>query len=199
MSVTAADVLAEARARYGEDGLDAQALGETYESMQAMAARVEAGVFYTPRPVALEQAIRQVGPDEAHHILRIVACDPACGCGVFLTEAARLLAANYAGRLFGAQPTQSQVFAVMPTVVLWCVYGLDIDPVAAELARLALSWETGGTLPPEALVRHVVCGDALAGDSPPAMEDILSQARRPDSGRITFELPGRARRGGGKP
>jgi hypothetical protein len=119
---------------------------------------------------ALEQAIRQVDGQDPQAILRLVVCDPACGCGVFLVEAARLLAANYAGRLFGGQPTPAQVFAVMPTVVLWSVFGIDIDPVAAELARVAVSLETGGTIPPEALARHIVAGNPLDGDSPPAME-----------------------------
>jgi type I restriction-modification system DNA methylase subunit len=176
MTVTAAAVLDEARSRYGED-LDAELLGETYEAMVAMAERTAGGIFYTPKPVAtfmttfaLEQAIRQVDGQDPQAILRLVVCDPACGCGVFLVEAARLLAANYAGRLFGGQPTAAQVFAVMPTVVLWSVFGIDIDPVAAELARVAVSLETGGTIPPEALARHIVAGNPLDGDSPPAME-----------------------------
>lgn len=176
-TVTAAQVHAEAIARHGEDNVTAATLGETYESMQSMAAREKTGVFYTPQPVAkfmttfaLKQAISQVG-DDPEQILRIIACDPACGCGVFLVEAAQLLASNYAGRLIGRQPDEALVFAVMPTVILWCVYGVDIDPVAAELARIALSVETGGTLRPEALDRHVISGNTLAGDSPPAMDD----------------------------
>jgi type I restriction-modification system DNA methylase subunit len=176
--ISAARVLAEAAERYGQDQVGARELADTYESMQAMATRKKSGVWYTPEPVvkfmsrfALEQAIGQVKPDEPGQILRIVACDPACGCGVFLVEAAQLLAANYAGRLFGAQPTGEQVMAVLPTVILWSVFGMDIDPVAAELSRIALSLETGGVLTPAMLERHVVCADPLSGGSPPAMDD----------------------------
>src|SRR5437660_268962 len=130
MSVTAAEVLAEATSRYGE-ALDAEHLGETYQSMIAMAERSAGGVFYTPEPVAramttfaLEQAIRQDGSGDPQRILRIVACDPSCGCGVVLAAAARLLATHYAGRLFSRQPSAAQVFAVMPTVVMGWVFGL---------------------------------------------------------------------------
>jgi type I restriction-modification system DNA methylase subunit len=179
MSITPAEVLAEAKSRHGDD-LDAERLGQTYESMIASADRDAGGIYYTPKPVAtfmtsfaLEQAIRQVDGADPQAILRLVTCDPSCGCGVFLVEAARLLAANYAGRLFGGQPTAGQIFAVMPTVVMWCIFGVDIDPVAVELARVAVSIETGGTLPPEALARHIICGNTLAGDSPPAMEERL--------------------------
>ena len=178
-SVTAAAVLDEARSRYGDD-LDAERLGEVYAGMRSMAERNTEGIFYTPPAVArfmttfaIEQALRNDESGEPSRVLRIVACDPACGCGIFLVEAARLLATNYAGRLFRNQPTEAQVFAVMPTVVFWCVYGIDIDPVAVELARIAVSLETGGTVPPAALERHIICGNTLDGDSPPAMEERL--------------------------
>jgi hypothetical protein len=178
-SLAASDVLAEAKSRYGED-LDAERLSDVYQSMQAMDGRLESGVFYSPKPVAwfmttfaLEQAIRSDASKDPERILRIVACDPACGCGVFLTEAACLLATQYAGRLFERPRTPAQVFAVMPTVVLRCIYGIDIDPVAVELARIAVSLETGGTVPAGALTRHIICGNTLDGDSPPAMEDRL--------------------------
>jgi len=95
-AITAEQVLTAARARHAHVG--AAELAEVYESMQAAPARRRAGVYYTPQPVAefvstfaLRQGLAQVGPDP-EQVLRIVACDPACGCGVFLVEAARLLA-----------------------------------------------------------------------------------------------------------
>ena len=47
MSVTAAEVLAEATSRYGGD-LDAEHLGETYQSMIAMAERSAGGSSTRP-------------------------------------------------------------------------------------------------------------------------------------------------------
>jgi hypothetical protein len=181
--ITATMVHAEAIARFSEDEVDAYRLSETYQAMQSMERRLRHGVYYTPqglaRPMttlALRQAIGRVGPG-AQELPRLGVCDPACGCGVFLVEAANLLAANYAGRLVDRQPDAELVNAVMPRVILECVFGMDIDPVAAELARLALSLETGATLRPDALARHVVCGNPLAGDSPPAMDERTGPAR----------------------
>lgn len=177
--ITADAVHAAAIADYGEDKVDVYALANTYESMQHMGKRKEGGVWYTPQPIAaamsrlgLGQGIRQVGP-EPHQILRLIACDPACGVGPFLIEGARFLAAQYAGRLIGADPTEDLVDAVLPKVILECVFGMDIDPVAVDLAKLALSLETGGTLTSAALDRHIICGNPLEGASPPAMEEKL--------------------------
>lgn len=195
--ITAAEVYAEAVKRYGDGNVSAVELGDTYESMQSMALRKDRGVFYTPQPaaqaitrMALEQAIRSVRDDDPAQILRIICCDPSCGAGIFLVEAVRLLAANYAGRLTGGEPSPELVFAVTPTVILWCVYGVDIDPTAAELTRIALSIETGGVLSPAALERHVICGNVLDGDSPPALEERRGGSRWP--GRMVPDNEGQA-------
>lgn len=176
-AITAAQVLAEATERYGDE-LTAQQLADTYESMQAVAVRKAKGVYYTPDPIAqfvgrfsLSIATtRQIGPAPVD-VLRIVACDPACGTGIMLVHAARQLGIEYATRLVGGEPSGDLVFAVLPTIILTCVFGMDIDPVAAELARHALSWETAGAVTPAMLERHIICGNPLDGDSPPAMDD----------------------------
>jgi len=191
MGITAQDVLTAAADKYGEDQVGAAELSQMYESMQAMAAKKKTGVFYTPQPVAkaitrmaLEVAIGQVRPDDPGQILRIIALDPACGCGIFLVEAAQLLAANYAGRLFDGQPNSAQVMAVLPTVILWSVYGIELDPVSAELSRIALSLETGGVLTPAMLERHVIAGDTLAGASPPALDERYPSTPQPPMDRV---------------
>jgi hypothetical protein len=185
--ITANQVFAEDVARRGgEDNVTAYTLSETYESMQSMAARKRGGVWYTPQPVTqwmssftLRLGIRQVGP-EPDQVLRIVAYDPACGCGVFLIEAAQLLARAYAERLVGGEPSPAMVLAVLPTIILRCVFGQDIDPVAVELARRALSLETGEMVTPGMLARHVVAGNSLASpQGPPAMEERMAGAGRP--------------------
>ena len=171
MSLITAELVfaADVRRRGSEDKVTAHTLSETYESMQAMGDRQRTGVWYTPvevaRPIArmsMELALRGVGPT-AQDVLRVVACDPACGCGVFLYEAAHILAAQHACRLIGRQPDADLVASVMPRVILECVFGIEIDPVAVELTRIALALETGGTLRPEILSRHVVCATTLEG------------------------------------
>jgi hypothetical protein len=179
--ITADLVIAEARRRFAEVG--AYELGGVYQEMLSMRDRLADGVLYTPPEVAqamarmaLEQGIAQVGP-EPDDLLRVVCCDPACGAGVFLIEGPRLLVHAYAARLAGGDPSPSLIHAVTPTVILWSVFGLDIDPVAVDLARTALSWETGGILPRTALDRHIVWGNPLEGDTPPAMDERIAQTR----------------------
>jgi hypothetical protein len=205
--ITADQVYAEDVSRHGEDNVTAYTLSETYESMLSMAARKRGGIWYTPQPVtqwmssfSLRLGLRQVSP-EPDQVLRIVAYDPACGCGVFLIEAAQLLARAYAERLVGGEPSPAMVLAVLPTVILRCVFGKDIDPVAVELARRALSLETGGMVTPDMLARHVVCGNSLEGPlGPPAMEERLPSGGGPLApDRPQAEQPELARGGDARP
>jgi hypothetical protein len=176
--ITAVQVLAEAEARYGDDW-GPQEVADTYESMQAAAARKKRGVYYTPDPLAQFMdrfaldvvTSRQIGPRPVD-VLAVVAIDPACGTGILLVHAARQLAIEYARRLAGgAEPSGDLILAVLPTVILTCVFGVDIDPVAAELTRISLSRETTGAITPDMLERHIICGNTLEGAEPPALRD----------------------------
>jgi hypothetical protein len=170
-------VYAEAVARHGEDGVTAHTLSETYESMLRMDRRLAQGAFYTPQGVArpmsrwaVEAALRQVGPTPTD-VLRVVLLDPACGCGVLLFEAAHVLAAMYVERLAGRFDGYL-VAAVMPSIILECIFGMDNDSVAVELTRIGLALAMGWTLRPEMLARHIVCSNTLEDpDGPPALED----------------------------
>jgi hypothetical protein len=52
-----------------------------------------------------------------------------------------------------------------------CVYGIDTDPVAVDLARAVCWLETGGIWPITFMDANITAGDPLAGDSPKALED----------------------------
>jgi type I restriction-modification system DNA methylase subunit len=173
-----------AEARYDQVG--PEELGSVYEEMLQDSAgdqRRSQGSYYTPGPVAafmtkfaIDLGIGQLGP-HPHEVLRILACDPSCGAGVFMVAAARVLAHAYASRLIGGnEPSGDLTLAVMPHVILCCVFGVDKDPVAVDLAKLALSLETADTLTPAMLDRHIICGNTLDGDEPPAMTDRLKAA-----------------------
>lgn len=176
--VTADDVLAKAVAEHGEDNVGVYELAFAYESMQAMGARKKTGVFYTPAEVAqtmstmsLQLGLNQCG-ESPQQVLKILALDPACGCGQFLVEAARFLATEYARRLINEEPSGDLILAVMPRIILECIFGMDIDPVAVELAKRALSLETVGAVTPAMLDRHFKVGNSVNGpDGPPAFED----------------------------
>ncbi len=137
--------------------------------------RRAAGAFWTPPDVVgclldralaplLAQAERAAEPLAALLALRV--CDPACGAGVLLVAAGERLAARVAAR--GGDP---------PRAWTACLYGVDVDPVAVRLTRLALAQHGAA---PAAAERHVAAGDALAGPAfgePPGDDGGLDWAR----------------------
>ena len=128
------------------------------------------GSWYTPTPLArettrlaLEASLPMLG-EEPDQILRMRAVDPACGAGVLLVEGARLIAGLYAARLAGTpEPPPLLVRKVLPEVIYTCVYGMDIDPVAVDLARTSLWLEVDGRPGFGWLDGNVACLDPLAG------------------------------------
>lgn len=168
------------RAVAEHETVGAEELGNVYQEMlqrNERGKRKAQGSYYTPQEVAkwmsnfaLQLGLNEVGP-EPEQVMRINAIDPCCGAGVFLVMGARTLAYAYASRLVGGEPSGDLMLAVIPRVILECVFGMDIDPVAVDLAKLALSLETAGALTPAMLHRHVICGNPLEGASPPALDD----------------------------
>jgi hypothetical protein len=95
--------------------------------------------------------------------LRVV--DPACGSGHFLLAAARRLAERVAALRSpdGAVAPQAYRHALRE-VVARCIFGVDRNPMAIELARTALwieGFEEGRPL--SFMDHHLQCGDALLG------------------------------------
>lgn len=151
-------------------------IGITSEGSTAGNARKTSGSYYTPDSLvqeliksALEPVIAQrlaenkINPTEA--ILSIRVIDPACGSGHFLLAAARRLAQELA-------QLRSEDGAVKPAdyrhalreVVSHCIFGVDRNPMALELARTALWLESfEEDQPLSFLDHHLQCGDALLG------------------------------------
>jgi hypothetical protein len=133
-------------------------------------ARQGQGSWYTPEPIAMfmarfaieTQIERLAAEDSPHQLLEILALDPACGAGAFLVEACRQIAGHYAARLFGLDEA-ALVKSVKPAVMYECIFGVDIDPVAVDMARFACWAEIGGTVPFGFLDRNIICGDVLSG------------------------------------
>lgn len=138
-------------------------------------ARKLSGSYYTPDPLvqqlldtALEPVIvqrlatRPDAPEQA--LLGLTVLDPACGSGHFLLGAGRRIAAHLARQRAGGTPTAEQYRHALRDVVTHCLYGVDRNPMALELARIAL-WLEAFTpdRPLGFLDHHLVCGDALLG------------------------------------
>ncbi|MEU3681461.1 DNA methyltransferase [Streptomyces sp. NPDC030592] len=101
-------------------------------------------------------------------LLKVTVCDPACGSGHFLVAAARRIAKRIAAMREGSpEPTTPAVRAAMWDVVTHCIYGVDLNPMAVELAKVSLwleALEPGKPL--GFLDAHIKQGNALVGATP---------------------------------
>ncbi|MHA4774580.1 Eco57I restriction-modification methylase domain-containing protein [Streptomyces sp. MSC1_001] len=114
----------------------------------------------------------QTGAEAAETIiaelLTLTVCDPACGSGHFLVAAARRIAKRVAAvRHNTPEPTPESVRHALHEVVAKCVYGVDLNPMAVELAKVSLwmeALEPGKAL--GFLDAHVKLGNGLIGATP---------------------------------
>ncbi len=137
-----------------------------------------------------EQAATAAGePDPSdgivNELLSLTVCDPACGSGHFLVAAARRIAKRVAAvRERNPEPTIDAVRHALHEVVARCVYGVDLNPMAVELAKVSLwmeALEPGKPL--SFLDAHVKCGNALIGATPALLKrGIPDEAFKPIEG-----------------
>lgn len=124
--------------------------------LQPSEARRKSGSHYTPRELT-EPIVRRTlepqfdrlkqeagGPIRPEQILDLKVCDPAVGSGAFLVEACRQLGAalELAWEAHGGAPDtppdESQQIHAMRLVAQRCLYGVDRNLVAVELAKVSL-------------------------------------------------------------
>lgn len=98
-------------------------------------------------------------------ILALKVCDPACGSGHFLLAAARRLGKELARVRTGEdEPAPERVREAIRDVATRCIYGVDKNPLAVELCRVALWLESHeGGKPLTFLDHRIRCGDSLVG------------------------------------
>lgn len=172
---TAQHIYQQAVTRFGPNVRVAE-LAKVYAGLPDADRRIINQIVLTPPPIAefataalLTDAVTKVGPAPAD-LLRINVYDPRCGLGTTLVGGARQLAATYAARQAGHTPTPDDLTnAVLPYIIMTCVYGMDTDPLAVEVTKLALSLETSHHLQPSALDRNIIRGDPATGGRPPAL------------------------------
>jgi hypothetical protein len=133
--------------------------------------------YYTPDPLVqalldetlepLIAGVRPRGSDTAaiDALLDLRIIDPACGSGHFLLAAARRLAMKCAELANpGASPTRAEYRHWLREAARRCLYGVDKNPMAVELAKVALWIETVEPGKPLSFLdAHIRCGDALLG------------------------------------
>ncbi|WHM39399.1 hypothetical protein [Streptomyces sp. BPTC-684] len=98
--------------------------------------------------------------------------DLSCGSGHVLVAAARRIALRYAQMVHGeSQPAPERVREAMAKVVRRCVHGVDLNPLAAELAKVSLWLESLTPGEPLAyLDDRIKTGNALLGATPVRLE-----------------------------
>lgn len=98
-------------------------------------------------------------------LLRLKIADVACGSGHILLSAARRLALEVARvQTDEEQPNPIAIRKAMKEVVRNCIYGVDKNPLAVELCKIALWLEAYNPGEPlNFLDHHIKCGDAIVG------------------------------------
>jgi hypothetical protein len=115
-----------------------------------------------PKDVIASEAKQSL---QEKQLLSITVCDVACGSGHILLSAARKIATELASIREGAeQPSPTYYRAAMKDVIRNCIYGVDLNPLAVELCKVALWLEAHNPNEPlNFLDHHIKCGNAIVG------------------------------------
>jgi hypothetical protein len=170
--------------------------------------RAHTGAVYTPRALAeevvartLEPLVKSPGPldteDEAtwrirtpEQILALKVIDIAAGSGAFLVAATRYLADRLLDARRAHEPAQmgvevddeQAVIDARRQILDHCIYGIDINPMALEMAKLSLWLVTlDQNRPFGFLDDRLAVGDSLLGLTSP--EQLLDMHLDPQEGR----------------
>ncbi|MBW1716036.1 MAG: N-6 DNA methylase [Deltaproteobacteria bacterium] len=132
-----------------------------------------------PKPEPLPEALRKLGVEEdkvpagplsSEEILQLKVLDPAMGSGHFLVAATEYLARAYGealvreGKNGDGVITDEEFIRYKRKIAERCIYGVDINPMAVELAKLSMwlfTMDRGRPL--SFLNHHLKCGNALIG------------------------------------
>lgn len=136
--------------------------------------RASSGAHYTPEELVkpliqhsldhiIEDRLKQANPEAA--LLGIKVCDVACGSGHVLLAAARRIGHELARhRTNEDQPAPPAMRQAIRDVIRHCIYGVDINPLAVELCKVALWLEAHTPGEPLNFLDHKIrCGDAIVG------------------------------------
>lgn len=141
---------------------------------------------YTPRSLSapivkrtLEPLLKAMGElPSSQRLLNLKICDPAMGSGAFLVESCRFLADQVVaawtreGVLTNDSNPAEVVMRARRLVAQRCLYGVDKNPWAVNLAKLSLWLVTLAKSEPFTFLDHALkCGDSLVGLS---LEQIYS-------------------------
>lgn len=183
-----------------EASVDPHMLGHVFERL--VVNRHEKGSYYTPAgivrfmcqealkdylgnavpeesPEAIARLVdhrdcsRLISPERIIHALETVkVCDPACGSGAYLVGMMQELLELFACLMSGSGKTGEAKYHRKLKIIQNNLYGVDIDPIAVNLARLrlwlsvAVDYEGDSPPPLPNLDFKIETGDSLTGPAP---------------------------------
>jgi hypothetical protein len=164
--------LLELQPQLGDDGKTLVFASEAAEQMGNQ--RKTTSSFYTSDSLVealLETALdplldktEAAAEDPASALLGLSIIDPACGSGHFLLAAARRIATRLARIRADGTPSLADFRHALRDVARSCLFGVDRNPMAVELTKVALWIETVDPgLPLGFFDAQIRCGDALLG------------------------------------
>jgi hypothetical protein len=196
------------RTRISYRDLDVEQLGAVYERVldyepvsgtglrltRTGDARRSTGSFYTPRSVTaflVRRALEPLVHDRtAEQILQLRILDPAMGSGAFLVAACRFLAwaveerLVLEGRWHEGDVEPAERAALRREIAQRCLFGVDVNPMAVQLARLSIWLATlASDKPLTFLDHHLIAGNSLIGAT---LDDVW---RQPTRGRSRTRRP----------
>jgi hypothetical protein len=140
--------------------------------------RRRSGSHYTPRALTqpivrktLEPILKRLGEKPfPEQILALKICDPAMGSAAFLVETCRQLADELIkawhlhNKTPAIPPDEDEVLLARRIVAQRCLYGVDINPMAVDLAKLSMWLVTLAKDHPFTFLDHAFrSGDSLVG------------------------------------
>ncbi len=165
----------------------------------------------SPLAAGVGLPVSGLGPPDsfAEAVLRLNVCDPAMGSGHFLVEAVAYLAEAVAVHhttaprpLLDAEGqavvdergepvcTEDAKRAYWKRrLVEACIYGVDLNPLAVELAKLSLWLETVDRVPLNFLDHHLRCGNSLLGTTLaalPTYPELKKSSRKKNAGQLSL-------------
>ena len=136
--------------------------------------RAATGSHYTPDDLVqplikhsldhlIASCLKTGNPEAA--LLNLRVADIACGSGHILLAAARRIATKLAGVRTGEeQPSPPAYRTALRDTIRHCIYGVDVNPLAVELCKVALWLEAHiPGQPLNFLDHHIKCGNAIVG------------------------------------
>lgn len=147
-------------------GTDRKTTGSYYTDSRLVAQLIESALV----PVINNaMAGKSTAAEKEKAILDLKVADIACGSGAFICAALEKMGEQLALIRMGEEerPTEDQLREAKRDVLLHCIYGVDLNPMALELAKFSL-WITASLpdMPLTFLDHKLKCGNSLIGATP---------------------------------